>query len=226
MTEAARPGLRERQRQETHLLIRRTAVDLTLDQGAAAVSVKTICEAAGVSARTFFNHFRSKDEALIPDFPGFPEPAQQAFVQGAEPDLVSALEQLLLGYVVSLQAEEEIGHPVGPMAMRQLLRANPELLPRLLAAFELFDRLIADLVARRTGRPSDDLFCVVAALTATATLRAAYTVAVTHGPETGRPDPAERAVLNEQVTASIHQAFAILRRLAVPDSALPPPPPM
>jgi AcrR family transcriptional regulator len=213
-SEPTRPGLRERQRQETHLLIRRTAVELTLQKGAAAVSVKTICEAAGVSARTFFNHFPSKDEALIPDFPPFGAEAEQAFLQGDEPDLVSGLEQLLRSYVIGLQ-DAEGEHPVGPLAMKRLLEANPVLLPRLLAIFERFERLIAELVARRTGRRSDELFCVVAALTATVTLRAAYST-LTHGPAAGDLDRSDRTAVNQHVTASIGDAFAVLRELADP----------
>ncbi len=216
-TATGRPGLRERQRQETHLLIRRTAFELTLENGAAAVSVKTICDAAGVSARTFFNHFRSKDEALVPDFPDFSPEAQQAFVQGIEPDLVSALEQLLRGYVACLQ--EESGHQLGPKAMKRLLEANPELLPRLLSVFEAQQQMITDLVARRTGRSADDLFCLVAALATSATLRAAYTVVVTRTPEIDEPGSPDRGILNEQLEAAIHEAFSALRQLATSDPA-------
>jgi AcrR family transcriptional regulator len=56
-----------------------------------AVSVQGISDAAGVSPRTFFNHFRSKDEALLPDFPDFRPEAAQAFLDGDEPDLFAAL---------------------------------------------------------------------------------------------------------------------------------------
>jgi AcrR family transcriptional regulator len=216
-TATGRPGLRERQRQETHLLIRRTAFDLTLERGAAAVSVKNICDAAGVSARTFFNHFRTKDEALIPDLPDFSPDARQAFEQSSEPDLVAALEQLLRGYVVCLK--EESGHPVGSKAMKPLLEANPELLPRLLAVFEANERQLAELVARRTGRRSDDLFCVVAALTAAATMRAAYSAVVTHTPDVIDLDSPNQAVLSEQLEISIHEAFSALRQLATPEPA-------
>jgi AcrR family transcriptional regulator len=222
ISEPRRPGLRERQRQETHRLIRRTAIELTLEQGAASVSVKNICEAAGVSARTFFNHFRSKDEALLPDFPDFSVAAQEAFVLGTEPDLVSALEQLLLGYVAGLHAEE--GDPVGPMAVKRLLEANPELLPRLLTVFEVWQRLIAELVARRTGRGSNDLFCLVAALAATSTLRAAYMVIMDRtGAES--TDSVGPTLLNEQVKTSIQEAFSVFRQLTVPDSTQPSPSP-
>jgi AcrR family transcriptional regulator len=213
-TEAVRPGLRERQRQETHLLIRRTAFDLTLERGAGAVSVKTICEAAGVSSRTFFNHFRSKDEALIPDLPDFADQARQDFLDGTEPDLVSALEQLLHGYLSCLKRES--GHPIASPGMKQLLTANPELIPRLRAVFDANERQLAELVARRTGRDGDDLFCTVAALTATATMRAAYDATVRDTPEIDDPGT-DRDALHERLEAVVREAFSALRQLLTPD---------
>jgi AcrR family transcriptional regulator len=213
---SGRPGLRERQRQETHELIWRMAYELTVEKGAAAVSVQNICDAAGVSSRTFFNHFPSKDEALIPDFPAFPEEARQAFVQRVEPDLVTALEQLLSEYIVWLH--QQTLHPVGPDAMKLLLERNPELLPRVLIVFEAHERRIAELVSHRTGRPSVDLFCIVASLTATATMRAAFSL--WHDPATGDPcpaDPQDSSKMADALKSLIPEAFSILRHLATPD---------
>ena len=172
MTTTERPGLRERQRQETHELIRRTAYELAVERGVAAVSVHDVCAAAGVSSRRFFNHFRSKDEALVPDLPDFPEPVRRAFVDSVEPDLVRALETLLGDHVAWVQASGGVGD--GPQAMMRLLAANPELVPRAMAVFEALEQRVAGLVAERTGRPGVDLYCTVAALTATSAMRAAF----------------------------------------------------
>lgn len=172
MIETARPSLRERQRAETHQLIRHTAYALAVERGVSAVSVQSICAAAGVSSRTFFNHFPSKDEALVPDLPDFTEAAQRAFVERTEPDLVRALEALLSDHLVWMQAQVDADE--GPRAMKRLLAANPELVPRAMAVFEALEQRVAGLVARRTGRPATDLFCTVAALTATSAMRAAF----------------------------------------------------
>jgi AcrR family transcriptional regulator len=215
---AVRVGLRERQRLETHRLIQRSAFDLVLERGLGAVSVQNICDAAGVSARTFFNHFRSKDEAVIPDFPGFDVEAQEEFVQRTQPDLVAALENLLSGYLIGLH---ESGPKAGPEAMRQLLEANPELLPRVLAVFEAHERHIADLVARRTGRRSDDLFCAVASLTASATMRAAFSVWRCVPVEGAPADPSSQSDLDRPLESLIPEAFSILRGLSTPDPSRP-----
>ena len=202
VTETVRPNLRERQRAETHQLIRRTAYELAVERGTSTVSVQSICAAAGVSTRTFFNHFRSKDEALIPDLPDFAEAAQRAFVDRVRPDLIAALEELLGGHIARVQAQAHGGE--GPQAMKRLLETNPELLPRAMAVFEALEQRVAALVARRTGRPAGDLFCTVAALTATSAMRAAF--------GTWEDGSAEGGELLPAVSA----AFAVLRDLLAP----------
>lgn len=58
------PGLRERKRRETRLRIEDCATALILDRGFDQVTLEEICEKAGVSRRTFFNYFDSKDQAV------------------------------------------------------------------------------------------------------------------------------------------------------------------
>lgn len=210
MSVSLRPALRERQRAETHRLIRRAAHQLAAAQGVGATSVHSICEAAGVSSRTFFNHFRSKEEALVPDLPPFPETAEDAFVTGEEPDLVTALEVLLATHLLAVHDETPDNPHDGspdedPLAVQRLVQANPELLPRALAVFGAIEQRLADLVARRTGRQADDLFCTVAALAATSAMRAAFD-ALPHRDG----DPAE--AMQRLVPA----AFAALRALVAP----------
>jgi AcrR family transcriptional regulator len=208
MTTSVRPGLRERQRAETHRMIRRAAYQLAAAHGVGAVSVQAVCELAGVSPRTFFNHFRSKEEALVPDLPDFPEAAVDAFVAGDGPDLVTALESLLgqhLLCVLELDVPDE-----DPLACQRLVLANPELLPRALAVFGAIEQRLAVLVARRTGLPADDLFCTVAALTAASAMRAAFDALARQ--EGDRADAARQL---------IPAAFAALRRLVTPASPRP-----
>jgi AcrR family transcriptional regulator len=207
----AKPGLRERQRQETHGAIRRAAYDLIVADGASSVSVQHICEAAGVSQRTFFNHFRSKDEALLPDFPDFDAGAQEGFVAGGGPDLIAALGDLLSGFVLWLgHSQEQI---LGPAAMRRLMLANPELIPRAMAVFETQERKIAELVALRTGRDRDDLFCRVASLTASSAMRAAFMAWAEADPAdpADLPDPAES---QDRLKDLMDQSFSIFHELA------------
>ncbi len=67
------------------------AVDLVLEHGYDAVTVDMICARAGVSQRTFFNHFKTKDSALIgPGAPGIDQRLAREFVVSTGPLLQEA----------------------------------------------------------------------------------------------------------------------------------------
>lgn len=162
-------GLRERQRRETHQAIQRAAVALALERGVCQLTVHDISEAAGISQRTFFNHFRSKEEALVPEMEPFDEEAVREFIEAREPDLVTALQTLSIAHIVAgnNHPPDEREHLARHM---RLLNENPELLPRTLAIFEALDQRYAAVIAQRTGRDPDSVFCqVVAAVTTAAT---------------------------------------------------------
>jgi AcrR family transcriptional regulator len=59
------PGLRERKREETLRRIADTGVRLFMAQGFAATTVDEIAAKAGISRRTFFHYFKSKDDILV-----------------------------------------------------------------------------------------------------------------------------------------------------------------
>jgi hypothetical protein len=58
-------GLRERKRVETRRRIAAETLRLVTDRGLDEATVEGISASAGVSVRTFFNYFESKDDALI-----------------------------------------------------------------------------------------------------------------------------------------------------------------
>jgi AcrR family transcriptional regulator len=59
-------GLRERKRQQTRQQLISAAMQLFEDRGYEQTTVAEIASAAGVSTKTFFNYFASKDEVLFP----------------------------------------------------------------------------------------------------------------------------------------------------------------
>ena len=72
--------------------IEAAAVDLVLELGYDAVTVDMICARAGVSQRTFFNHFKTKDNAVIgPGAPSIDERVARAFIVSAGPLLQEAI---------------------------------------------------------------------------------------------------------------------------------------
>jgi AcrR family transcriptional regulator len=59
------PGLRERQKQERRRAISDAATALFLERGFDAVTMAEVAEAAGVSIKTIFNYFGSKEELFL-----------------------------------------------------------------------------------------------------------------------------------------------------------------
>lgn len=63
------PTLRDRRRTQTRRDIQAATIELSTDVGFAHVTVEAISAKVGISPRTFFNHFPSKEAAVILDPP-------------------------------------------------------------------------------------------------------------------------------------------------------------
>lgn len=61
----AQGGLRERQRLETLVTIHHAAVGLAREHGLHATTVEAIAARAGISRRTFFNYYPTKEDAVL-----------------------------------------------------------------------------------------------------------------------------------------------------------------
>lgn len=66
MDNAAPRDLRARRRRETHEEIHHATLELFEDQGVRETTVQQIADRAGVSARTFFRYYASKEQAALP----------------------------------------------------------------------------------------------------------------------------------------------------------------
>ena len=75
---AAQPALLERKQQLVRGAIRDAALDLFLEKGFEAVRVEDITARAGVSRRTFFRYFASKDDLMAQGVDEFREVVRQA----------------------------------------------------------------------------------------------------------------------------------------------------
>jgi AcrR family transcriptional regulator len=84
-------GPRRRSVTATRDAIEQAAVDLALEHGYEDVTVDMICRVAGVSQRTFFNHFKTKDAALLgAEAPSIDERAAREFIVSDGPLLAEA----------------------------------------------------------------------------------------------------------------------------------------
>ncbi|KAE8765752.1 TetR family transcriptional regulator [Georgenia thermotolerans] len=66
MEDDAAPDLRTRRRLDTRMEIQEAALELFEEQGVRETTVQQIAERAGVSARTFFRYFATKEQAALP----------------------------------------------------------------------------------------------------------------------------------------------------------------
>lgn len=152
MTAGGTAGLRERKKLETRTSLRRAAVRLYLEHGPSAVTVQDICEAAGVSPRTFFNYFDTKDDAVFD------------WDQRLTCQLVETLETLpanetplsalhhAIAVTLPVLVEDPDWHTRGAV-----LRENPELAPKLVHNSRRMEDALTRAMARRTGEGEDAL---------------------------------------------------------------------
>jgi AcrR family transcriptional regulator len=136
-------SLRERKKQQTRRAIHDAAYSLVADRGLAHVTVADICAAAEISERTFFNYFPSKAAAAM-GLPttAIPEESEQQFLASDGP-LVDDLCEL----IASLSSPDEDGVE----RIRELVRAEPDLLAALHQWTSGLRRRVIQLAEERTG---------------------------------------------------------------------------
>jgi len=90
-------GLRERKKRERREALIDAAQTLVLERGLDEVTVEDICTSIGVSTRTFFNYFSSKDDAVlgVEEFSPSPEAVAVFVAGGPTGDLLDDLQALV-----------------------------------------------------------------------------------------------------------------------------------
>ena len=169
-TEGATLSLRESKKAATRRQLSATARRLALEHGLDAVTIEQICGDVGVSVRTFFNYFASKEAAVIGDaLPvGTPATRQDFLAGGPTGDLLADVLWLLDPSPV-LEQEGREGLLVG----LRLAQREPRLLAVLLARQTAQEQEIAALVAERQGPVASSTGCAALAGVAQALTRAA-----------------------------------------------------
>lgn len=156
-------GLRERKKRERGQALRQAALELALENGYANVTIENICERCGVSRRTFFNYFSSKEEALLGRadtvFDDEDQPDIEAFEAGGPSGRLLADLQHLLASVVRtrLNRREEMHQ------YHQLLKQDPSLMQVQMSRMGNNERLFREMIQRRldgatttSGAPATD----------------------------------------------------------------------
>lgn len=108
--------------QQTSLRIQLAAVDLVIQNGIDGTTVEQICQRAEVSERTFFNHFKTKELAVIgDDLPQIDEKRAREFLTAPPGDIFSESLQL-----ISMMREESM-LPALMFKRLEMMNKYPEL---------------------------------------------------------------------------------------------------
>lgn len=142
---AAGGGLRERKKRATRAALAEAAVRLAAEHGAEKVTVEAISAAAGVSVRTFFNYFDSRDDAFVVVDADAGARMRRAVLDA--PAELSPLEALREAMAAEL-AEAEQQHELWRLHAK-VLHASPHLLARGVGAHMAAEADLADAIAQR-----------------------------------------------------------------------------
>lgn len=198
-----RPPLTEERKAETRLEIARAAVELFVGQGVAATTGEQIGQAVGVSARTVWRYFPSKESCVQPLFtagidviaaclrewlPG--QPLEELFDRrlAADPAFVAGPERATVGALV------------------RLTRTEPGLRAVWLQTYDEAEPAFARALAERAGLPADDLRPTVQAAMFNAALRSA----VEHYAWRPADAEADRARAEEELATTMRSALAVV----------------
>lgn len=120
--------LRERRKQQTRSTLVRLARKFTDEHGLGGFTLDELCDSAGISRRTFFNHFASKDDAVL----GMPKcspflPYKDEFISSKGTlTLAEAITQLTADSLDSMISGE-----LAPEKLMAVIHREPSLLNRM-----------------------------------------------------------------------------------------------
>ena len=159
-------GLRERRRRETSLEIHRAALDLASKRGFDNVTVEEIATAAGVSPRTFFNYFTTKESAIVHAPLDISEEQAAEFVASERIRHHEILDDAIA--VISAGLAENPPSRQQMADLRTVAQNSVTVSSAILAVFDAFQRKLAALVAERVDAgPDDDIPVLIASLAIT-----------------------------------------------------------
>jgi AcrR family transcriptional regulator len=170
-------GLRERKKAETRAALQDAALRLAARDGVDKVSIEAIADAVGVSPRTFFNYFPSKEDAMVGLSPTIPSPVADLLRDRPVDEApLDALRSALKGSVERLQED-----PDRWVMRRQLVQRHPELAARYAARLAQVEQdLVVEIARRLDLDPDRDLYPGTVVGAAMAAARVAMTVWQNH----------------------------------------------
>ncbi|GAB6902400.1 TetR/AcrR family transcriptional regulator [Kineosporia succinea] len=141
--------LRSRRKQATAREIHEATLRLVARHGFDHVTVDMISAESGVSRRTFFNYFASKEAAVIAGPRALPDDALSEFLAEPGQEPVQVLRDLTRLLVKELESNPPGREDLGQVM--ELAQAHPAVMAAMLANFDTFERSVGEAVATRLG---------------------------------------------------------------------------
>lgn len=166
-TAASEEGLRDRKRRETRQRIAETGLRLFLADGYDSTTLDAIASAAGISRRTFFSYFKSKDDILIYwQYAGWA--SMQADLLNISPDLspLDAVLDVMVKHISRYTTEEMT-------AIDKLMRSSASLAARKQAFYAEQERTLFNTLCEVWRQPERRPALRMVAMVSIGTMRVA-----------------------------------------------------
>lgn len=175
-------GRREQKKRETRQAIRDAALDLAIHNGVEGLTVEAIARKAGVSPRTFFNYFESKEDALVTQ--AAERSAQVRYLLLKRPAEEAPMRAFYKALLASDYFSVDPKDRARVRARQRLTQENPALMTHHLGKIAMVERDFAAALAERMGvDPSEDISPELLAAMAMSAIRVALRHWVVDDPE-------------------------------------------
>ena len=153
-------GLRERKKRLMRQQLSDTATRMFLDRGFDAVRVAEVAEACGVSEKTVFNYFPTKESLVLDRLEGTVASLRTGLADPRVPPVDAALQILdreLSAMTALLTGQDDPGRTAQAMLrFGDLIRATPSLRAYQSEMMDQFAAVAAEILAARVGVSADD----------------------------------------------------------------------
>jgi AcrR family transcriptional regulator len=146
--------IRERTRRLAQTELTSVAQDLFVAQGYDGTTVDQIAAAAGMSKRTFFRYFPSKDDLVIGKYDLFADRMAEALDERPADEPV--WESLRRVFDITLDYVQDDYQRARNEAMDEIVRSTPQLYARYLEKMQRVQQLLIGRVAGRLGARDDN----------------------------------------------------------------------
>ena len=148
MSEKSAPVARSRG-ERTADAIEKAALELVVEHGYADVTVAMISDAAGISQRTFFNHYPTKEDALLGrHMPRIDQSAARRFIVGRGPVLLDA---------VGIVTPPPVDLPFSLEERMRVVTSHPDLLLAQMQRILALEEELGEIIQLRVRNEHPDL---------------------------------------------------------------------